>query len=435
MLKSFTIEGFKSLGKPITVELGQVNVFIGANGSGKTNVLESLATLACSVSKRYSGQIDDKALKDKGVRPSPKEHYMSSFRGPAISNSINSENLIRFQATWKKQGKVVYECKLNPETKEKGGKWHYIEEVLTTDDIEDIERNVKGVFVYGRANEKGEKNVVHFKIHLEPYSGFIASNLGEEIRIPVSDNELLLYNGLVPADDIQSTSNFLIYSPSSSILRDEIEDPDQNDPVGLHGGRLANAVEDLIDADENKFGSLRASQVLNFLDWVEDFHTTEPSRHLLASNVPARRTIISFNDRFMVQGKDAISAYNASEGALYVLFLLVLALHPDTPPVFSVDNFDQAMNPRLVMRLTELFCEVMLKSEKQALITTHNPAVLDGLDITEDNIRLFAVDRDREGSTVVNRIEVDDKFFKTKKDKMPLSQMWMNGMLGGVPTI
>ena len=72
------------------------------------------------------------------------------------------------------------------------------------------------------------------------------------------------------------------------------------------------------------------------------------------------------------------------------------------------------------------------KVDKQILITTHNPAFLDGMNLQDDNQRLFVVSRSDEGYTKIKRL-------KTKplpdgdKTRMKLSEMWMNGLLGGVP--
>ena len=41
MLERLTVRTFKTL-EDVTIDLGQVNVFIGANGSGKSNLLEVL---------------------------------------------------------------------------------------------------------------------------------------------------------------------------------------------------------------------------------------------------------------------------------------------------------------------------------------------------------------------------------------------------------
>lgn len=93
---------------------------------------------------------------------------------------------------------------------------------------------------------------------------------------------------------------------------------------------------------------------------------------------------------------NTLSAHDASEGALYVMFAAILCLSPHSPDLIAVDNLDQALNPRLVTRLTERLIEWLRASDdstspdrRQLLFTAHNPAVLDGLDIQDDEVRLF----------------------------------------------
>jgi hypothetical protein len=69
-------------------------------------------------------------------------------------------------------------------------------------------------------------------------------------------------------------------------------------------------------------------------------------------------------------------------------------------------------------------------------MTTQNPLVLDGLPLDDDRVRLFTVDRDNRGATQVKRFQVTDEFRKIAKDKdWPLSRMWVNGLIGGVPNV
>lgn len=70
-------------------------------------------------------------------------------------------------------------------------------------------------------------------------------------------------------------------------------------------------------------------------------------------------------------------------------------------------------------------------NNKQVLLTTHNPAVLDGLDLDDDDQRLIIVSRDFDGQTEVRRV---------KKPKhvegaplLRLSEAFMRGSLGGLP--
>ena len=59
MIERLTVRTFKSL-ENVTVDLGLVNVFIGANGSGKSNLLEALGVLSAAA----DGKVDDMALDD-----------------------------------------------------------------------------------------------------------------------------------------------------------------------------------------------------------------------------------------------------------------------------------------------------------------------------------------------------------------------------------
>jgi predicted ATPase len=147
--------------------------------------------------------------------------------------------------------------------------------------------------------------------------------------------------------------------------------------------------------------------------------------------------VIQFVDRFMAEGRNTLTGYDASEGALYILYFAVLALHPKSPKCLAIDNVDQALNPRLARKLMEGLCSWMslLNSERQWLVTAHNPAVLDGLPLMDPEVRLFTVDRDCRGYTVVRRIDLQAALHARPNDEWTLSRMWMNGFLGGVPNV
>src|SRR6266566_5519323 len=76
MINRISVDSFKSL-QNVAVELGLVNVFIGANGSGKSNLLEAVGVLGAAA----NGRVDDEALLRRGVRPGLPVLYKSSFKG------------------------------------------------------------------------------------------------------------------------------------------------------------------------------------------------------------------------------------------------------------------------------------------------------------------------------------------------------------------
>ncbi len=63
MIRSVRVQNYKSLAN-LALELGRVTVLIGANGSGKSNILEAIA-LASAASQ---DKLDNEFLISRGIR-------------------------------------------------------------------------------------------------------------------------------------------------------------------------------------------------------------------------------------------------------------------------------------------------------------------------------------------------------------------------------
>ena len=139
----------------------------------------------------------------------------------------------------------------------------------------------------------------------------------------------------------------------------------------------------------------------------------------------------------MRKDRNVLSGYDASEGALYALFLAVVSGHEASPALCAVDNADHGLNPRLARSLMEYLCRWYLESStpRQILLTTHNPLVLDGLPLQDERVRLFTVARTASGRTSVRRVVVDDELRKKADQGWSLSRLWVMGHLGGVPDV
>jgi len=64
IVDTFSVQNFKSI-ESAEIALGVVNVFIGANGSGKSNLLEAFGVLAAAA----FGRVDNESLVRRGCRP------------------------------------------------------------------------------------------------------------------------------------------------------------------------------------------------------------------------------------------------------------------------------------------------------------------------------------------------------------------------------
>lgn len=389
-IKGIVIKNFKSL-YDVSFEPGKINVFIGANGSGKSSVLEAIGILSAAMTDR----VNNNSLQRKGVRLSTPLLYKSQFS--AIKRSMPT---VDFSMKWN-WNKSLYDYSVHLTTPSDNDTWKYHSESVFKD----------GELVFGRSNRSSVQmnNKIGYYSLAEKLSGKEYTSIGEYI------------------------SGYGIYQPDTLTLRGTVTDPTQVTPIGLNGGRLADAMEELfsVNEDESRFGSMDMDDVLELIEWASDFRIAKPKKSNLNPGVPSTRQIIEFQDRFLKE-KALFTGYDASEGALYVLFMLALAMHPAVPKMFAIDSFDYALNPRLAKRITEIFSQLIIDSGKTVFMTTHNPLVLDGLKLSDDRIKLFAVNRNRDGYTQLDRIQISDELLQTGQS---LSRLWINGLLGGVPEL
>lgn len=389
-IERISVKGFKSLNN-VTFEPGNVNVFIGANGSGKSTILEAIGVLSVAMTDR----VENNSLHRKGIRLSTPSLYKSSFKDSRKSSTID------FQIQWKDgDDAITYDVHLNNPNDDSA--WRYHSELLYRNETK----------LWGRSGNS--------QVQYDSKVGMLLLAQDEKLdAVKQSAGQL---------------KDYAIYQPSTPILRGISPDNYQATPLGLCGGRLAEAIEELLVEEDGdiKFGDLYIEEVLELVDWAANFTVASPKKSSINSAVPTSRRVIEFQDRFMRE-KDRFTAYDASEGSLYVLFLLALAMHERAPNVFAVDNFDQAMNPRLARATTRLFCDIVKSKKKTAFITTHNPLVLDGLQLDDPAIRLFTVERNKvDGTAQIRRIEVTKELIDLDQ---PLSRLWINGRLGGVPNL
>lgn len=396
MIRTLKIERFKSLVK-LELELGCINVFVGANGSGKSNLLEALGVLGAAA----FGRVDDETLLRRGVRPGVPKLYKTAFRMrtgvPHILFGAMADTGAAYEVT-------LWNPIDNPSPA-----WRFkTERLLRTPADEVVTRSTTTT---GKHNQE---------------QGLAAL---ETVNLQPGDPALAIL------DQLRAYS---IYCPNTPSLRGLAQDSQSRDPVGLAGGRLPEAVEELLRAAK-KTEALEEvlEEVRDLIDWAQDFSAAPSLGVPLSPSAARSRLVIQFVDRFMAKGRNKLTGYDASEGALYVLCCAVLALHPKAPKCLAVDNVDQALNPLMAKKLMAAVCSWThrLNGDRQWLLTAHNPAILDGIPLDNPEIRLFTVDRDSNGHTVVRRIDLQAALEQRPDEGWTLSRMWMNGLLGGVPNV
>ncbi|WP_058988076.1 AAA family ATPase [Acetobacter senegalensis] len=221
-------------------------------------------------------------------------------------------------------------------------------------------------------------------------------------------------------EDYIDVRNFIIFSPENSSLR-IFEKEGQIEPLGINGEGLFKLLSVLSQDNENEtFSEIR--KYLSLFGWFEDIKV----------EIEEKTDNIKIFDSYLCKKTHFFDQRSANEGFLFLLFYFTLFSTNLTPKFFAIDNIDASLNPKLCSELMRKLRDLSNKHNKQAIFTTHNPAILDGLNLNDQSQRLFVVYRGIKGDTKVRRIAQKENIPSETPRK--LSELFMRGILGGLPT-
>lgn len=382
MISDITIENYKSIIN-VSLPLGRFNLLIGANGCGKSNILEGIALGAAA----SSDKLDYEYFGNRGIRIVDPRFMLPAFedinaQGIFISVFDEDNNPSSFD--------IIYEKEAKPARWMNRNKY--------------IKKLDKEFFGHGTP------------INVSDLRGYIQSKLGKDyptnFRIHVNQDGMRI----MPFNS--DLEQFLIYSLEESILR-RADDSNRIYPLGRHGEGLFAYLKELSQRDNaiEIFNEIKEN--LKVLDWFDDMQ------------VPSGQLSMEFNlklkDNYLAETINIFDQRSTNEGFLYLLFYLTLVISDETPKFFAIENIDTAFNPKLCREVTHRLIDLARKHDKQIIATTHNAAVLDGMNIFEDDIRLHVVRRSIDGYTKSNRVTLKGEM------SVPLSEAWVKGLIGGLP--
>lgn len=373
MLTSLRIQNFRSI-RDASVPLGQVNLFIGPNNSGKSNFLKGIALLAFSINQypektlTYSDFID---LIPRGLSNKDEEIKINII---AQNDNFLDEavNLL-----------IGFDSARNSE-KEKSL-------VFTTDIAVSISINSKHkfpgfYFSIKSPNEEGSSlptEIISLKstfkgceiYRLEPSSFNLSAPLSHQINLSPGGKNI---------------ANFLYYLGQNYRNRYRLLEAD-----------FANCVGSLVSistpADPDKAGNLKL--------------------------------------RFFDQNDIGYWAEEVSEGVLYFLALLCIVHQPDPPKLLLLEEPEKGIHPRRIKEVMDFIFELARLRDIQIILTSHSPYVVDHFADIPECISVF--DREN-GETVIRNAgdiitETNAKLEKPIRYSDALGEHWVSGFLGGVP--
>ena len=380
MISNLSIKNFKSV-VDVNLPLGRFNLLIGANGCGKSNILEGIAMGAAA----SSDKLDYEYFANRGIRD-----VEPRFMLPAFEDM--DSNAICISVLDQANNPAIFDIRYNKELKP--ARWENTIKYFT-----EVSGKVTGVDV----SEFGE---LYLQLQERLNSKFPL------FRLSAKDNKLVMMSANTELEQ------FLIYSLEESKLRNA-DNSNRTYPLGRHGEGLFAYLKELSQKPEsiNIFNEIKEN--LKVLDWFDDME------------IPYGQLSMEYNlklkDSYLAETINTFDQRSTNEGFLFLLFYLTLVISDETPHFFAIENIDTAFNPKLCREVTRRLIELARKHDKQIIATTHNAAVLDGMDLYEDDVRLHVVRRTIDGYTKTNRVILKDEM------TMSLSEAWVKGFIGGLP--
>ena len=390
--------------RDVKIELGPLNVLIGPNASGKSNLIETFALLQAVPADlagffRRNGPIDDWLWK-------------GDLAPGAVSQVVEvTATLDNPRGTREADRRLIY----NLQIAENNGRMEVAAEKL---------ENIRPYYDYQ------PRPFYYFRV--ENGYGWVSPHrlYGEN-----EDSDGETATRLTPEN----------FAPTRSVLR-EIRDPVnfpalrqtsrkfasmrlyRNWNVGRNSpARRPQATDGLIGFLEEDFSNL--ALMVNDLqthglektidEYLNRFYETYDS---LRSRVFGGAIQLAVNESGM---SSSIPATRLSDGTLRFIALLTVLCHPQPPELVCIEEPELALHPNAMPMLADLLRGASERT--QVIVTTHSPDLVDQFTVDPDVI--MVCERGFDGDTQLKRLPKDE--LNEWLENYRLAELWKKGVIGG----
>lgn len=353
-IRSIYISNYKSIEK-IFLELGNFNVLVGANGTGKSNFIDALSFINDCV----SGSLELAIGKRGGigaVRRISGGHPTHIGMRLLVELSENAAADYRFEISAKagESFSVSYEHCL-------------------------IENTFGETHEYKIINGRFEKEITGIKPLLRPDRlALYAASSTDEYRP--------LYDFL---------SSILTYSIEPEKIR-EFQDPESGDYLKKDGGNAAAVLKRLIDYHPNGDGYELICDLLGKA--VAGIEKVEYKSF-------GSKECIRFKQDIGLDHPWVFDASSMSDGTLRILGILLAVFQRGPRSVLAIEEPEATVHPAV----TEIVTEVLFNAadRNQIILTTHSPDILDYKYIRDDQIKLVTRDKNKTKIALLSQVGRD----------------------------
>lgn len=382
-LERLTIRGFKSI-REQTLELDRLNVFIGGNGVGKSNLIGAFQFLHEVVHER--------------------------LRKYAVTRG-GADNILHFGR--KMTSNIEFDLMFGDGSRTNS----YRLEIVGTEDSSLV---IVSESTWGTASEEDLKNG--------------SPNASATKFLHDADS----------AGTLEFDGNFTYLAESKLLMLDDFSDSSKQAASDLEGCRVYHfhdtgetaKMKGVSDIEDNRVLRPQAENLAAFLYYLQE---KKPDYFSLIEDTV--RQIAPFFGRFQLEprrlnestirlewqekGHDGyFNASSFSDGTLRFICLATLLLQPELPTVLLLDEPELGLHPAAVALLADLL--VAASEKTQVLVATQSVTLINHL--TPDQV--WTVNRE-ENQTVFNRLNQGD--YSTWLDDYSLGELWEKNLIKARP--
>ena len=398
-IKSIKLTNFLSYGPSSDeTELKSLNVLIGPNLSGKSNLIEALGIL-----RSAPKDLGEPIREGGGIR----EWLWKGSKGgitatlTAILDNPSGQQPLRYTLSFAMVGQRLELVDESLENKEKSGSWEK--------DVYFYYRYQRGAPVLNVRDISGgpsQTGADYFPRHLKREDLDPQQSVLSQRKDPDQYPELTYVANQFSKMRLYREWNLGRYTPPRLPQKADLP----QDFLLEDASNLALVLNSL----EHK-GEKRAilDRLKGFYWRIEDFTT----------KIEGGTVQLFLHEKGLIA---PIPATRLSDGVLRYLCLLAILCHPTPPPVVCIEEPELSLHPDALKSVGELLVEASMRT--QLIVTTHSDTLIS--DLTDVAESVLVCEREETG-TRLRRLDRDS--LEKWLDKYSLGELWRMGEIGGNP--
>jgi predicted ATPase len=390
LLKDITLQGFLSYGpEAVTIPLTALNVLIGANGSGKSNLVEALSVLRAVPTDlplpiRQGGGVKDWLWQES--KPGADRASLEIVLGEGQVAKLNPVRpAVRYRLVFGAEG----------------GSFKVLDERV--ENASPDFGSAKPYFYFGYENGRAMLNVQQERRELQRADIDPTQSILSQRRDPEAYPELTRLADLLRRILIYRSWQF---GPESAVRS------------GCRADVRTDALSESLDNLPARLAVLMGNPVIK-RRLIELLSALAPGFDDL-NVVPEGGSL----QLYLTEGKRSVPAHRLSDGTLRYLCLLAVLLDADPAPLVVIEEPELGLHPDVLPTLRDLMVEASEKT--QLIVTTHSVQLIDAMTEHADSV---LVCEKNDGPTVVSRLRQEEVDRWRKHGS--LGSLWMSGHLGG----